>query len=86
MHTDWTSSVDHTQEDYDSLISFGMDATSLTNLCSFGADVGSRLVRLAKWVDGMPSSVKSLGFEMWASCEILYVGGHTMTNISRHMI
>jgi hypothetical protein len=50
-----------------------MDPSSLTNLCGFAADVGSRLVRLSTWVDGMPSAVKSLGFEIWATCEILYV-------------
>jgi hypothetical protein len=48
-----------------------MDAHALTDLCKFGADVGTRLVRLAGNVDGMPSAVKSLGFEMWATCEVL---------------
>jgi hypothetical protein len=48
-----------------------MESSSLTKLCTFGAEVGSRLVRLAAWVDGMPSAVKSLGFEIWATCEIL---------------
>ncbi|KAF2670655.1 hypothetical protein BT63DRAFT_439640 [Microthyrium microscopicum] len=45
--------------------------SSITALCVFGSDVGSRLVRLAKWVEGMPSVVKSLGFEIWAACEVL---------------
>jgi hypothetical protein len=48
-----------------------MDPSSFTKLCMFGADVGSRLVQLAGLVDGMPSAVKSLGFEIWATCEIL---------------
>ena len=30
-----------------------------------------RLVGLARRVDGLPSSVKSLGFEIWAACEVL---------------
>jgi len=50
-----------------------MDPSSLTKLCEFGADVGLRLVQLAGWVDGMPTAVKSLGFEIWATCEMLYV-------------
>ena len=49
-----------------------MDPSSLTKLCVFAADVGSRLVHLAAAVDGMPTAVKSLGFEIWATCEILY--------------
>lgn len=48
-----------------------MDPDSLVNLCTFGAEVGTRLVKLAAWVDGMPTTVKSLGFEIWAACEVL---------------
>jgi hypothetical protein len=48
-----------------------MNSLALSNLCGFGAAVGDRLVRLAKWVEGMPSSVKSLGFEIWATSEVL---------------
>lgn len=73
MHSTWSSSIDRSQEDYDSLAASGVDATALTGLCCFGADVGARLVGLARKVDGMPSSVKSLGFEIWAACEVLYV-------------
>jgi hypothetical protein len=73
MHSTWSSSIDRSREDYDSLAASGVDATALTGLCCFGADVGARLVGLARRVDGLPSSVKSLGFEMWATCEVLYV-------------
>jgi len=71
MHSTWSSSIDHSREDYDSLAASGVDATALTGLCCFGADVGARLVGLARRVDGLPSSVKSLGFEIWAACEVL---------------
>jgi hypothetical protein len=51
----------------------GRTSASISTLCLFGADVGCRLVQLAKGVDGMPSVVKSLGYEIWAVCEVLYV-------------
>jgi hypothetical protein len=60
-----------TRSDFWRKMSRHMDPSSFTKLCMFGADVGSRLVQLAGLVDGMPSAVKSLGFEIWATCEIL---------------
>jgi hypothetical protein len=48
-----------------------LDPEFLNTLCVFGADVGSRLVGLSAWVNELPSAVKSLGFEIWAVCEVL---------------
>jgi hypothetical protein len=78
MHSTWSSSIDRSREDYDGLAKSGVDATALTSLCCFGADVGARMVSLAHKVDGLPSSVKSLGFEIWAACEVLYVQEPTL--------
>ena len=83
MHSTWSSSIDRSREDYDSLAASGVDATTLMGLCCFGADVGARLVGLARRVDGLPSSVKSLGFEIWAACEVLYVLHDRPTDRSR---
>ena len=48
-----------------------VNARSLARLYTFGIDVGGRLVRVSKWVADMPTAARSLGFEIWAACQVL---------------
>jgi hypothetical protein len=48
-----------------------MDLHSLSKLVVFGAEISKRLVAFSKKIDEAPSSLRSMGFEISSTCDVL---------------
>jgi hypothetical protein len=48
-----------------------MDLFSLSKLVVIGGEISRRLVAFSKRIDEAPSSIRSIGFEIRSTCDVL---------------
>jgi hypothetical protein len=48
-----------------------MDLYALSKLVVFGGEISRRLISFSKKIEEVPSSVRSIGFEIRSTCDVL---------------
>jgi len=48
-----------------------MDLFALSKLVNFGGEISRRLIAFSKNIDEAPSSIRSIGYEIRSTCDVL---------------